>query len=85
VVSATSTSGPALDLRRYGSNIVAPQADHLTAVGAVDLIVTNLAVIQVTPAGLLLGELAPGVTFDYVQSLTEPLLIRSADLREMEL
>ena len=70
-------------------------ADHLTAVGAVDLIVTNLivtnlivtnlAVIQVTPAGLLLGELAPGVTFDYVQSLTEPLLIRSADLREMEL
>jgi len=60
-------------------------AGHLTAVGAVDLIVTNLAAIQVTPAGLLFGELAPGVTFDYVQSLTEPLLIRSADLREMEL
>ena len=57
----------------------------LTGAGVVDLIVTNLAVIQVTPAGLLLGELAPGVTFDYVQSLTEPLLIRSADLREVEL
>lgn len=57
----------------------------LTGAGVVDLIVTNLAVIQVTPAGLLVGELAPGVTFDYVQSLTEPLLIRSADLREMEL
>lgn len=57
----------------------------LTGTGVVDLIVTNLAVIQVTPAGLLVGELAPGVTFDYVQSLTEPLLIRSADLREMEL
>ena len=35
-------------------------ADHLTAVGAVDLIVTNLAAIQVTPAGLLLKELAHG-------------------------
>ncbi len=57
----------------------------LTAGGAVDLIVTNLAAIQVTPAGLLLEELAPGVTFDYVQSLTEPFLIRSANLREMEL
>jgi 3-oxoacid CoA-transferase B subunit len=57
----------------------------LTGTGVVDLIVTSLAVIQVTPAGLLLEELAPGVTFDYVQSLTEPLLIRSADLREMEL
>jgi acyl CoA:acetate/3-ketoacid CoA transferase beta subunit len=60
-------------------------AGHLTAVGAVDLIVTNLAVIQVTPASLLLGELAPGVTFDYVQSLTEPVLIPAPDLREMEL
>ena len=57
----------------------------LTSAGVVDLIVTNLAVIQVTLAGLLLEELAPGVTFDYVQSSTEPLLIRSADLREMEL
>ena len=59
--------------------------DHLTAVGAVDLIVTNLAVIQVTPACLLLGELAPGATFGYVQSLTEPVLIPAPDLREMEL
>jgi acyl CoA:acetate/3-ketoacid CoA transferase beta subunit len=60
-------------------------AGHLTAVGAVDLIVTNLAVIQVTPASLLLGELAPGATFGYVRSLTESVLIPAPDLREMEL
>jgi acyl CoA:acetate/3-ketoacid CoA transferase beta subunit len=60
-------------------------AGHLTAVGAVDLIVTNLAAIQVTPASLLLKELAHGVSPEYVQSLTEPVLIPAPDLREMEL
>jgi 3-oxoacid CoA-transferase B subunit len=57
----------------------------LTAVGAVDLIVTNLAAIQVTPAGLVLKELAYGVSPEYVQSLTEPVLIPAPDLREMDL
>jgi 3-oxoacid CoA-transferase B subunit len=57
----------------------------LTAGGAVDLIVTNLAAIQVTPAGFLLKELAHGVSPEYVQSLTEPVLIPAPDLREMDL
>ena len=57
----------------------------LTAVAAVDLIVTNLAVIQVTPEGLVLKELAFGIDPEYVQSLTEPTLIHDPDLREMEL
>ena len=57
----------------------------LTAVGVVDLIVTDLAVIEVTPDGLLLTETAPGVDADYVQSQTEPRLIRSPQLREMDL
>jgi len=60
-------------------------AGHLRAVGAVDLIVTSLATIHATPAGLLLKELAHGVSPEYVQSLMEPVLIPAPDLREMEL
>ena len=46
----------------------------LTGVEVVDLIVTELAVIEVTPDGLLLREVAPGVTPEAVQKLTEPTL-----------
>jgi len=57
----------------------------LTAARCVDLIVTDIAVIQVTPEGLLLKETAPGWTADEVQSFTEPKLLLSPDLREIEL
>jgi 3-oxoacid CoA-transferase subunit B len=46
----------------------------LTGVEVVHYIVTELAVIQVTPEGLLLQELAADATVEYVQSLTEPKL-----------
>jgi 3-oxoacid CoA-transferase subunit B len=57
----------------------------LTGVGVVDLIVTELGLIQVTPQGLLLREIAPGVTPDHVQKATEPLLRRAPDLKTMAL
>jgi len=57
----------------------------LTAARCVNLIVTDVAVIEITPAGLLLKETAPGWTADEVQSLTEPRLLISPDLREIEL
>jgi 3-oxoacid CoA-transferase subunit B len=47
----------------------------LTGVEVVDHIVTELALIDVTPEGLLLRELAPGVSIEEVQSLTEPVLL----------
>jgi 3-oxoacid CoA-transferase subunit B len=46
----------------------------LTGVEVVDLIVTELAVIEVTPEGLVLREVAPGVTPEVVQKFTEPKL-----------
>ena len=47
----------------------------LTGVEVVDHIVTELAVIDVTPTGLLLREIAPDTTIEQVQSLTEPRLL----------
>ncbi|MDA8123591.1 MAG: 3-oxoacid CoA-transferase subunit B [Deltaproteobacteria bacterium] len=55
----------------------------VTGVCAVDLIVTEKAVIEVTPKGLLLKEIAAGTTAEEVQSLTEAKLIVSPDLKTM--
>ena len=57
----------------------------LTGKGRVSLIVTDIAVLEVTPKNLLLKEVAPGWDAEDVQQLTEPTLIISPDLREMEL
>ena len=57
----------------------------LTALRCVDLIVTDVAVIEVTDKGLVLKEVAPGWTPEEVQSLTEPTLIISPDCQEMTL
>lgn len=57
----------------------------LTGVKVVETIATDLAWIRVTPEGLVLEEVAPGVTVEEVQKLTEPQLIVSAGLREMSI
>lgn len=56
----------------------------LTAPKCADLIVTDIAVIEVVPKGLCLKEVAPGWTAKEVQELTEPKLIIAHDLKEME-
>ena len=47
----------------------------LTGVGVVDRIITDLAVLDVTPQGLKVVELAPGVTFEALQAKTGVTLI----------
>jgi 3-oxoacid CoA-transferase subunit B len=50
---------------------ILPECDlPLTAVGVVDLIVTDLGVIKVTDDGLKVIELAPDVTFEEIQEKT---------------
>ncbi|HEY42086.1 MAG TPA: 3-oxoacid CoA-transferase subunit B [Dehalococcoidia bacterium] len=71
---------------RFGElKIVTRCTCPLTGYGVVNTIVTNLAVIEVTPEGLLLREVAPSVTAEDVQAVTEPRLLLADDLREMQL
>ena len=56
----------------------------LTGVRVVNMIVTEMAVIQVTPAGLVLDEIAPGLTAEDVQRATEAHLILSPHLHAMD-
>jgi 3-oxoacid CoA-transferase subunit B len=56
----------------------------LTGVGVVNTIVTDMAVIQVTPKGLLLEETAPGLTAEDIQKATAARLIVSPGLKVME-
>jgi 3-oxoacid CoA-transferase subunit B len=55
----------------------------LTGVGVVDTIVTEMAYIRVTKDGLVLEELAPGLTAEDVQKATEAPLTASANLKTM--
>ena len=57
----------------------------ITAMACVDLIVTDIAVIDVTEQGLVLKELAPGWSPEEVQALTEPTLIIAPDCQEITL
>ena len=57
----------------------------LTAKQCVSLIITDLAVIEVTANGLILKETAPGWTFNEIQDLTEAKLIPAKDIKEIAL
>ncbi len=55
----------------------------LTGKKVVDTIVTEMAYIKVTPQGLVMDEIAPGMTVTEVQSATQPKLIVNPKLKEM--
>jgi 3-oxoacid CoA-transferase B subunit len=56
-----------------------------TALGRVSLLFTDLAVIEITPRGMVLKEVMAGLTPEDIQSVTEPKLIVSKDLCEIQL
>jgi len=57
----------------------------LTGRGVVHRIITDLAVLDVTPDGLILRELAPGVSAREVQEKTEPTIKVPSDVTEVKL
>ncbi|MGH9556988.1 MAG: CoA transferase subunit B [Terriglobales bacterium] len=70
---------------REGESKIKKKCDlPLTGVKVVDTIVTEMAYIRVTPSGLVLEEIAPGLTADDVQRATEPTLILSPNLKVMD-
>jgi len=56
----------------------------LTGLACVDTIVTDLAVIDVKPEGLVLREVAPGWSAEEVQSLTGASLIARQQIPEID-
>ena len=56
----------------------------LTAVGVVKQIITEMGVMEITGDGIVLTEIAPGLTVDDVQAVTDAKLIISPDLKEMK-
>jgi len=55
-----------------------------TAVGVVDMIITEMGVMEITPEGILLTELHPDFTVEQVQEATEAELIISPNLKPMQ-
>ena len=54
-----------------------------TALGVVDMIVTEMGVFEIKPEGLVLTELHPNFTKEQVQEATEARIIFSPDLKPM--
>ena len=55
----------------------------VTARGVVKLLVTDLALFEVTEEGLLMREIAPGYNPEEVQAMTEARIVVSENLKEM--
>jgi 3-oxoacid CoA-transferase B subunit len=91
--------GGAMDLVASARNIIVammhtnPQGESkllkkctlpLTGVGVVKRIVTDLAVLDITPQGFKLIERAPGVTVDQIRAATEGTLIIEGEIPEIK-
>ena len=57
----------------------------LTAAGQVNMIITEMGVMNITPEGIVLSEINPEFTVEQVQAATEATLIIAKDLKKIEL
>lgn len=57
----------------------------LTAAGKVEMIITEMAVMEITDKGIVLKEINPEFTVEQVQDATEAKLIVADDLKKMEI
>ena len=57
----------------------------LTAAGQVDMIITEMGVMEITPEGIVLTEIHPEFTVEQVQAATDAKLIISPDLKPMNI
>lgn len=69
--------------KKGGTKILNSCTLPLTGYQVVDRIITNLCVFDVTPKGLILRELAPGIDVNTVKNATEPTFSVSDDCKEM--
>lgn len=71
---------------REGKPRIVKQCTYpITARQCVNMIVTDLAVIEISKESLIIKEIAPGWTSAEIQTFTEPELIIAPDLKEMTL
>ena len=71
--------------RKNNPKLVKECSFPLTGRRCVSLVVTDLAVIEITEEGMVLKEIAPDWTAEEVQALTQPRLSVAPDLKEFEL
>ena len=86
VASAENIIVAMMHTNRAGASKLLKQCSlPLTGVACVKKVVTNLAVMEITPKGFKLLERAPGVSVDDIQNATEGTLIIEGDIPEMDL
>jgi acetate CoA/acetoacetate CoA-transferase beta subunit len=83
VVGAKKVIVAMLHTQKGKPKILAKCTLPYTAVGVVDMIITEMGVIEVTPKGLVLKEINPDFTVRQVQDATEAALAVSSDLKSM--
>jgi 3-oxoacid CoA-transferase B subunit len=71
--------------RRGAPRLVERCAIPVTAKGVVDLVITNYGLFEITPEGMALKEIAPGVSIDEVKATTGCNLIVPTDVPPVRL